>query len=453
MAFLFQNRHGQNSKRGRSPPEPPKTPNPSAEDVPHLITKSPATNRVVKRGREHDTPRITVPTRSPSPPAPQPRTPRLQATTFQLPPAHIALSGALPPVAAPWRPPMPTSETIDDAEKLRRLLSKAASLAKTVPPSLNTATYVNQLAKWSGIPLEAPTIAPPPVFVTHTPVAPPTHTPPAPVAPDSHAPEEPPRSYAATVQSRTTRPPPPPHPVRPEKPRVHPNAPPARTPDTPRRRPTRRLLLIPDQPLRHPDPTKRPHPQTILDAINKPAIVAAGDALTAASYTRGGTLALHTQSPASASRILARYSMNIIRSLSKLFHFDPSKSELLLDTKWEKVVIQQVPLPPQSYWPTYTEGDPSGEFSRAVSGWLEDITKKVNKAGSRQGLRQLMPLVRDRTNGVLHAAADTAQHGCLRTISFVAAFSEEGTANSLLRNGICLVGAHCRVAQYRPRYP
>ncbi|KAL1673313.1 hypothetical protein EV122DRAFT_283155, partial [Schizophyllum commune] len=89
---------------------------------------------------------------------------------------------------------MPTSETIDDAEKLRRLLSKAASLAKTVPPSLNTATYVNQLAKWSGIPLEVPTIAPPPVSVTHPPVAPPTHTPPAPVAPDSHAPEEPPRS-------------------------------------------------------------------------------------------------------------------------------------------------------------------------------------------------------------------------------------------------------------------
>ncbi|KAL1715228.1 hypothetical protein EV715DRAFT_294337 [Schizophyllum commune] len=69
-----------------------------------------------------------------------------------------------------------------------------------------------------------------------------------------------------------------------------------------------------------------------------------------------------------------------MRSLSKLFHFDPSKSELLLDTKWEKVVIQQVPLPPQSYWPTYTEDDPSGEFSRAVSGWLEDITMKSGTA-------------------------------------------------------------------------
>ncbi|KAL1705647.1 hypothetical protein EV121DRAFT_290309 [Schizophyllum commune] len=120
-----------------------------------------------------------------------------------------------------------------------------------------------------------------------------------------------------------------------------------------------------------------------------------------------------------------------MRSLSKLFHFDPSKSELLLDTKWEKVVIQQMPLPPQSYWPTYTEGNPSGEFSQAISGWLEDITTKVNKAGSRQGLRQLMPRVWDCTSGVLHTATGTAWHGCLRTISFVAAFSEEGTANSV----------------------
>ncbi|TRM59450.1 hypothetical protein BD626DRAFT_572728 [Schizophyllum amplum] len=471
MAFLFQNHHGKKSKRDRSPPAPPKTPTPS-EEIPRLITKSPATNRVVKRGREHDdTPRITVRTRSTSPPAPPPMLfPSVSAAAPEPSQADAARTRrredafrrrqeqeqrrreARPPVAAPSTTPL----TDDEQNEMEFLicLSEAASLAKAVKPSSEAVTLIHELVRLSGIHFEPPTPSLPPAPVAQPPVSPSTNTPHAPTVHSAPGPEGPRRSYAATAKSLPTRPQPPRHSERPAKqPGTLKTPPSARAPKPRGRRPPRRLLVVSDLPALHfPDPTQRPHPLTILDAVNKPVVVESGDGIIGVSFTRGGQIALHTESPGAAARLLAKFSGNISRSLGKLFNVDPTRAELQLDAPWHKVVVHDVPIPPKGWasWPSHFGDDTTvQQLAQGVRDWEREVSQKVNKAGSRQGLKQFQALIKDRDHGVLFKALQSAQHGKNQTVSFVAAFSEESTANALLRNGISLThgyDTHCSPA-------
>ena len=156
--------------------------------------------------------------------------------------------------------------------------------------------------------------------------------------------------------------------------------------------------------------------------------------IASANITKSGNLVIHTTAPFTATQ-LREYATYINRRSNMIPGFDPPPpcSPILeLDVPWHGIVVHD--LPAASLLAAF-KGD-RGEDGEALGIW-EALEKE---AGIHQEhIRDVRMLCRDEDQG-------NQDHLSLRVM-----LEDSSFCDHLCRNGVSLIGTHCRVSRYRPR--
>ncbi|KAK6968956.1 hypothetical protein R3P38DRAFT_3149334 [Favolaschia claudopus] len=293
----------------------PRSPDPflapkEGEQSPHSITKSPHTDRVIKRGRTTDD---ATPARAISPTPPFLEVPADWQDILRINPKCSQGYTALDKMRI----------AVQALALAKRYHDDNSLLPKYMPHILQAFRELRNLIE----PEEQRPSAPPPRLVIPDP---PTPSPPTNALATKAAPEQ-----APTAKQ-------------PSKPK-HPAAPVKRSAAKPQQRTSPSTRLIVD--LTGISPTKTPHPESLCKALN--SNLDGRLAVTAVNTTRNGNLILHASAPACSADTLAGRRALIWTTLMPLLGItDPAEPPMYPADPWHKVVFHQVPLPESGTLPS-----------------------------------------------------------------------------------------------------
>jgi len=201
----------------------------------------------------------------------------------------------------------------------------------------------------------------------------------------------------------------------------------------PSRQPSTRLLVhIPGRkiPL-----TARPHPATFRDQLNKAVGMRA---IESTSYSRAGQLVLHSSNPYTAEQ-LASQSDQLWPSIQTVLGIKDTALQPVFepDDAWARIVIHQVPLP---VW----DGTKSARATK------EAITHEFCETNSIPvtAVRRMHWLC---SKEITETRVQSLTTNSPAFISIMIALSGPDMATPLRKKGVVMLGAHCKVTDYKER--
>ncbi|KAJ7263241.1 hypothetical protein B0H12DRAFT_297897 [Mycena haematopus] len=414
--------------RGQTPQSAPSTSSrPSTSD---LITQSPTTDRIVKKGRvEPDVPAgagPSPPPSTPTTPTPVRPTPRSSDPVPPGPRPGFPSSSICPVTQWPECRKKVVNGAYDRRQPPRylQIIWGAQAYGRLRPQRLTTTLRRDIAPQADGRRVASGLL---PVYRLacycrqYTPTPPPT----APVEADTTKPTH---TYAAKVAT------PPPAPAKPtmkppttkpqQKPRLPDKASPP--PTTSRSAPQRLILRFANSSVIK----SVADPQSLRDSLN--VALKGASKLKAVNRSPGGNLVLHTQAPYTAVQ-LREHEQTIWGTIRPYFSLqDRDRPRFNLDKPWQPIVIHRVPVTTASSNRSLVEelrwsNDGIGALSDVMG--VRDLCSLDGLQKRREGLRQGVP----------------------QETSLMFMLSNTNVARRFLREGVLLYGSHCRVSAYDPR--